>query len=144
MEEDGSPMLEDEDENEEFQVKQRAMAEKDRGNEHFRNGRLEEAVRCYTKGMQWDTKYERHRIEKKQRIKSTNLISNIFFSHLQKRDPSCESRHGPAQAEEVRGGGARLQFGTGTGPHLCQGAPEERHREVIIHYHYSRLVNCFY
>lgn len=38
----------------EFQLKQRAVSEKERGNEHFRLGQYEQAVQCYTRGMQCD------------------------------------------------------------------------------------------
>lgn len=51
---DDDPMPAKEDE---FQLQQRAVAEKERGNEHFRCGRYIEAVQAYTKGMQCDPRY---------------------------------------------------------------------------------------
>ena len=41
-------------EDSEFQLQQRAVSEKERGNEHFRLGHYDRAVDCYTKGMQCD------------------------------------------------------------------------------------------
>ena len=48
---------EDEEDDEELemeQLKQRAVVEKEKGNEYFKGGKFDQAIQCYTKGIQCD------------------------------------------------------------------------------------------